>query len=150
MLRKPQPILVEELFPEILEELLSLLAKLTPDEWNRPTVCPGWSVKDVALHLLGVEIGNLSRRRDEQVEPGAPISNWSELVAVLKDWNESWVESARRMSASVLIDLLGLTGRQWCVYVRSLDPFEIGRPVSWVGPQPVPVWLDLAREYTER
>jgi hypothetical protein len=26
----------------------------------------------------------------------------------------------------------------------------MGEPVSWAGPDPAPVWLDLAREYTER
>jgi hypothetical protein len=26
----------------------------------------------------------------------------------------------------------------------------MGDPVSWVGPDPAPVWLDVAREYTER
>jgi len=26
----------------------------------------------------------------------------------------------------------------------------IGKPVSWAGPEPAPIWLDIAREYTER
>src|SRR5258707_12794436 len=26
----------------------------------------------------------------------------------------------------------------------------LGDPVSWVGPAPAPVWLDIAREYTEQ
>jgi hypothetical protein len=37
-----------------------------------------------------------------------------------------------------------------CGYFRSLDPYAYGGPVSWAGPDPAPVWLDLAREYTER
>jgi uncharacterized protein (TIGR03083 family) len=150
MLKEPQPVLVVDLFPELLEELLSLLSGLTPREWARPTICPGWTVKDVALHLLGIEIGNLSCRRDGQVTPNTLASNWSELVAVLKDWNESWVETARRISAPLLIDLLGHTGRQWCEYAATLDPYTLGGAVSWAGPEPAPVWLDLAREYTER
>src|SRR6185295_15700965 len=32
----------------------------------------------------------------------------------------------------------------------SLDPHAIGGPVDWAGPDPAPVWLDVAREYTER
>jgi uncharacterized protein (TIGR03083 family) len=150
MLRKPQPVLVVDLFPEILEGLLSLLAELTPDEWARPTICPGWSVKDVALHLLGIEIGNLSRRRDGQAASDVPVQSWGELVGVLKDWNESWVESTRRISAPLLIELLRFTGSQWCDYVHALDPYTMGGSVAWAGPQPAPVWLDLAREYTER
>jgi uncharacterized protein (TIGR03083 family) len=150
MLRKPQPVLVVDLFAEILEELLSLLAELTPDEWANPTICPGWSVKDVALHLLGIEIGNLSRRRDGQAASDVPVQSWGELVGVLKDWNESWVESARRISVPLLVELLRFTGSQWCDYVHTLDPYTVGGSVAWAGPQPAPVWLDLAREYTER
>jgi hypothetical protein len=35
-------------------------------------------------------------------------------------------------------------------YFSGLDPFATGAPVSWAGPQPAPVWLDVAREYSER
>jgi hypothetical protein len=41
-------------------------------------------------------------------------------------------------------------GEQVCDYFQSLDPHALGGPVSWAGPEPAPVWLDLAREYTER
>jgi hypothetical protein len=33
---------------------------------------------------------------------------------------------------------------------ESVDPFALGSPVSWAGPEPAPNWLDLAREFTER
>ena len=36
------------------DALIDLLAELQPDEWTRPTVCRGWDVRDVALHILGV------------------------------------------------------------------------------------------------
>jgi hypothetical protein len=49
----------------------------------------------------------------------------------------------------VLCDLLQLSGTQVCVYFSSLDPYAIGGPVDWAGPERAPVWLDLAREYTE-
>lgn len=32
---------------------LDVLTTLSPDEWAAPTDCPGWSVKDVAAHVLG-------------------------------------------------------------------------------------------------
>jgi hypothetical protein len=43
-----------------------------------------------------------------------------------------------------------LTGQQFYDYVRSLDQMAINGVVSWAGPDPAPVWLDIAREYTER
>ncbi len=55
-----------------------------------------------------------------------------------------------RISPRLLCELLRFTGEETYGYFRSLDPFEIGEPVSWAGPDPAPVWLDVAREYTER
>jgi hypothetical protein len=106
-------------------------------------------VKDVALHLLGGEIGNLSRRRDGHALE-ASIQGWDELVSAINTWNQDWVMAARRISPRLLIDLLAFTGAQMNDYFRSLDPFALGAPVSWVGSEPAPVWLDIAREYTER
>jgi hypothetical protein len=69
---------------------------------------------------------------------------------LVNNWNEAWVQAVRRISPRVLHDLLAFTGGQVCDYFRSLDPSAVGGPVSWAGPDPAPVWLDLAREYTER
>lgn len=145
----PKPVIVAALFPEIHAELLSLLKSLSAEEWQKPTVCSGWTVKDVALHILGGEIGNISRRRDS-FEINASINNWEELVTFINDWNQRWVSVARRISPPLLVDLLELTGSQLYAYFQTLDPSSLGGPVDWVGPQPAPVWLDLAREYTER
>ncbi|MCL4505490.1 MAG: maleylpyruvate isomerase N-terminal domain-containing protein [Chloroflexi bacterium] len=148
MLKPPEPILVADLFPEVLDELLTLLKSLSAQEWEKPTVCAGWSVKDVALHLLGGTVAKISRGRDGH-SSNAPINGWEELVAFLNEWNQGWVLASRRISTRLLIDLLGFTGRQLCEYYHSLNPYILGESVSWAGPQPAPVWLDLAREYTE-
>ena len=149
MLTPPEPVLTTPLFPEIHAGLIALLKSLSADDWQRPTVCSGWSVKDVAAHMLGGEIGNLSRRRDSHVL-AASINSFQELVAYLQEYNESWVLAARRISPPLLIDLLEVTGVQLNSYFQALDPFAMGAPVSWAGPDPAPVWLDVAREYTER
>ena len=44
---------------------------------------------------------------------------------------------------------LDFAGKQ-CEYFQSIDPHEIGVPVDWIGPDPAPNWVDIAREYTER
>ena len=149
MLQIPDPVITAHLFPKLLENLLELLWELSDEDWNKPTACQGWSVKDVALHLLGGEIGNLSSRRDDHSISLASKS-WDELVTSINDWNHAWLAAARRISNPLLIDLLELTGSQMSQYFEYLDPGSIGRPVSWVGPDPAAVWLDLARECTER
>jgi uncharacterized protein (TIGR03083 family) len=148
--RAPDPVLVGELFPEILEELLALLRSLDHDQWQRATACPGWSVHDVALHLLGGDAGILSRQRDGYRVEEATIGSWVELVAFIDAHNEQWVTATRRLSPRLVVDLLAFSGPQVTAYFQSRDPFATGGPVSWAGEGPAPVWLDLAREYTER
>ncbi len=149
-MRRPEPVQVLELFPEMRQALLDLLASLSAEDWERPTACALWSVKDVALHLLGGDIGILSRRRDGFTPPGKPPENWAELVALINHLNDLWVKASRRMSPRVLCDLLSFTGPRVEEFFASLDPFAVGPAVDWAGPQPAPVWLDVDREYTER
>jgi uncharacterized protein (TIGR03083 family) len=149
-MKQPQPIIVSHLFSELLERLLTLLSGLTAEEWERATVCEGWSVQDVALHLLGVEVGILSRKRDGFSHSSSATGYSGTLVDIVNDLNATWVQAARRISPRLLCDLLQLTGQQACEYWGSLDPYALGAPVSWAGSGPAPVWLDLAREYTER
>ena len=144
------PILVVNLFPELRQHLSVLLDRLTPQEWLLPTAAGNWNVKDIALHLLGGDIGILSRRRDLHTLPGPAISTSEDLIGYINCLNASWVEATRRMSCRVLCDLLAFTGPQVEAYFTSLNPFVVGDAVSWAGPEPAPVWFDLAREYTER
>jgi uncharacterized protein (TIGR03083 family) len=149
-MKKPSSIQVVHLFPETLDALLDLLADLSPDEWQQPTVCEGWTVKDIAAHLLGGEVGILSRKRDQYLFSGSPIIEWRDLVALINELNATWVKATSRLSPRLLCDLLRITGEQANAYFTTLDADAIGDPVDWAGPEPAPVWLDLAREYTER
>jgi|ERR1700730_129513 len=149
-LKFPQPILVTELFPELRTHLLELLNDLSSEEWNLPTAARLWSVKDITLHLLGGDIGVLSRKRDAFSPSGRSIEGFDDLVAFINELNETWLRATRRMSPAVVCDLLAHTGPPVEAYFSSLDPFALGDPVSWIGPGPAPVWADIAREYTER
>jgi uncharacterized protein (TIGR03083 family) len=155
MAPKPlEPVLVVHLCPEERRLLLGLLGALRGEEWNAPTICPGWSVKDVALHLLGDDFGRLSRGRDDSAGAGfVPKGEGDferELLDFINRWNELWVQATRRISPRLLCDLLRFAGDETQRYFESLDLFATGGPVTWAGPDPAPVWLDVAREYTER
>lgn len=148
-MKTPEPIIVTNVFPEVLDSLLDLLSGLSAEDWNKPTACVRWSVKDIAAHLLGGQLGILSRKRDGFAFSGDPIQKWEDLVSLINNLNDIWVKAASRLSPRVLCDLLKLSGDQVCAYFNSLDPNATGDPVDWAGPEPAPVWLDLAREYTE-
>jgi uncharacterized protein (TIGR03083 family) len=149
-MKRPDAICVADRFPALRAHLLELLSGLSDEDWNRSTAAPLWSVKDVVAHLLGGDIGNLSRRRDQFSPFGGPIEGHENLVSFINELNAEWVRAARRISPRMLCELLGFTGPLMEAYFASLDPFAIGEPVSWAGPAPAPVWLDVAREFTER
>src|SRR3954447_24347621 len=147
-LRRPEPVDTIQLYPEERALLIGLLGGLAEADWERPTVCPGWSVRDVALHLLGDDLGLLSRQRDGY-GPFGPVDGES-LGTFLNRFNEEWVRPTRRLSARVLIELLDWSDEETYAYLRDLDPLAPGVRVSWAGPGAAPNWLGIAREYTER
>src|ERR1700730_17363984 len=149
------PVLVCDLFPLERRALLQLLRELDEQAWHTPTVCAGWSVKDIAQHLLADDLGILSRKRDSFdylsiVKTPHHLDLWDELVAFINEMNAIWVQATRRLSGPVLCSLLEFSGEELYRYFSTLDPYAMGDPVSWAGPAPAPVWLDIAREYTER
>ena len=151
MIRPLAPVAVRDLFEPERDALLELLASLDGEAWSRSTVCPGWTVKDIAAHILGDDLGRLSGQRDGFAYgrlSGQP--SWDELIAFINGRNDTWVEAMRRLSPRVLIDLLRDSGRATHELIASLDLDALGGPVDWAGPGRAPVWLDVAREYTER
>lgn len=143
------------LFPGERAALLDLLGGLTEDAWAAPTACPGWSVRAVACHLLADDVGRLSGGRDGFHNPwfyagGEDLATFAGVVAAIDRQNAEWVTATRRLSPRLVTELLRFTGDATAAYVRSLDLTAIGMAVDWIGPEPAPIWLDLAREYTER
>ncbi len=132
------PIPTAHLFPELRQHLLALLADLSPGDWQKPTTAGQWTVKDVALHILGGDLGNLARRRDHHSIPSGSLENYSDLVVFINRINHQWVDAARRFSPRIIIDLLDHSGRQADAYFASLDPNALGTPVNWAGPDPAP------------
>jgi uncharacterized protein (TIGR03083 family) len=148
-LRPPEPVLIDtELFRAERAHLLALLDTLTATQWQQPTACAGWSVQDVVAHILADDLGRLARQRDGyrgwEPLPGEP------LAAFIDRQNDEWVQAMRRLSPRILTDLLRQSGDETATLFATLDPFSLGGPVTWAGPEPAPHWLDLAREYTER
>ncbi len=146
---------VLDLFPGERAALLDLLGELSDEEWDAPTACLGWSVRDVACHLLADDVGRLSGGRDGHRNPwfgaaGEDLGSFAGLVAAIDRQNAEWVVATKRLSPRLVTDLLRFTGDATAAYFRGLDPLATSMAVDWIGPEPAPVWLDLAREYTER
>ena len=54
------PVFLVDLLPGLHAELMTLLRGLKSSDWNRPTACALWSVKDIAAHLLDGHVRRLS------------------------------------------------------------------------------------------
>lgn len=148
------PVKTVHLFPEERAALLAFLQSLSEDQWQIDDVYPHWSLKDVVSHLLADDLSRLSRGRDGHKAALFEFTTQETFEADLLAWinrqNNAWVEATRRLSPQLLVDLLRWTGEQTQAYWQSLDLDALGDPVSWAGPDPAPVWLDVAREFTER
>jgi uncharacterized protein (TIGR03083 family) len=48
-----------ELARQEREELVSTLACLTPEQWEAPTLCEGWCVRDVVAHVISYDAASL-------------------------------------------------------------------------------------------
>ena len=146
------PIVTLPLFPLLDQHLLQLLRKLTPEEWNLPTIASKWTVKDIAAHLLDGNLRGLSVSRDSYfgVDSGS-VHTYQELVAFLNNLNHQWTDAAKRLSPALLIDLLEWSGKQYHEHLCALDPFDPAVfAVAWAGQDQSENWFHIAREYTEK
>jgi uncharacterized protein (TIGR03083 family) len=131
------------------EALLSLLRSLSSAEWRAETAAPGWTVKDVALHLLDDDLGWLSRGRDGDGSGTLPMNDHESFVAALAAKNQRWITGARGLSRPVVIGMLEWAGQQLDDHYASMDLLGDGQ-VSWASDGSVPSWFDIAQDLTER
>ena len=124
-LRSLGPVDVVGLLVPEREALTDLLRGLTADDWNRPTECPAWTVRGVALHVLGDDLSLLARQRDAEVPSlltEASLPTWDGAPTALLDrFNERWVDAATFLSPALLVELLRMTGET----TRAFDPEAI-------------------------
>ena len=139
------------LFLPLQRELVALLRGLSEADWSRPTVARGWTVKDVAAHLLDTDFRRLSMQRDGHRPSPKEFGGYEEIVAFINQLNAAWVETARRLSPRVLTDLLEWTGPQLAELFASLAPDgDALYAVAWAGEGRSANWMDVGREYTEK
>jgi len=135
--------------------LLRLLATLSPEDWAKPTECPAWDVKGVALHILGDDLSLLSRQRDAATDsltlmaidhPGFTFRQ------LLDSFNEQWVTAAKYFSNELLIEMLRIVGDWSADFYENIGLETMARePVQFFADlDPSPYWKLIGREYAER
>ena len=146
------PTLVQDLFFPLQEELLGVLRGLPAGAWDLPTTSRLWRVREIAAHILDSQLRRISAQRDGHLPPPppAPIRGYDDLVRFLNGLNAGFVETSRRLSPRVLIELLEWAAPRLAETARATDPFGVAVfAVSWAGEARSAAWFDLARDLTE-
>jgi uncharacterized protein (TIGR03083 family) len=139
---------VRPVWPSERADLVHLVSSLDDAQWRAPTAAPGWTVKDVALHLLDDDLGWLSRDRDGDSSGLLPMGDHDTFVQALAAKNQRWVDGAHGLSRDVVVGLLTWAGEQMDEYYDGMDLTGRGH-VSWAGGD-VPAWFDIEQDLTER
>ncbi len=88
--------------------VVSACEQLDDEQWDRPTDCPGWSVKDNLSHLIGIErmlLGDPSPPALTEVPP--------HVRNPFGEMNEAWVAARRSVPGSeVLAEFVDTTNRR--------------------------------------
>jgi uncharacterized protein (TIGR03083 family) len=146
------PVDTRAMFRPLSGSLVTLLRRLSPADWQRPTVAGTWLVRDVVAHLLDSTLRRLSFHRDGMTPPPppGPIDSDGDLVAFINGLNAQWVSAARRLSPRVLTDLYERAGSEAADWYesQSLEGPALFA-VSWAGEAASANWFDLGREFTE-
>ena len=96
MLRAAAPVDALPVMEQERTEFVRLLESLTAEDSSTPTMCDGWTVGDVAVHLLGGDLSFLARNRDrKESELGDRTDCWDDLVSGLDALNQRWVSAGR-------------------------------------------------------
>lgn len=108
-------------FEQTVRATLDLAADFTEEQWDTPTECPGWTVRDVVSHLVGIELMLLGEDpAPGHVLAGDPPHVRNEMGRAL----EPAVDARRsRPGAEVLAELRAVLERRLPA-IRALDPAQ--------------------------
>ena len=131
--------------------LLDMLRSLSAEDWQRATPCPGWDVLGLVNHLIGDDLSVIAWQRDHHHGTPAPeAADEAQFIHWLDNLQTEWVHAARRISPRLAVELLDWLGNPVADTFAAQDPRSWTAHVSWASDLPVPIWLDQARELTER
>ncbi len=127
--------------------LIAFLRDVPPVGWQKSTACEGWTVADIAAHIVGDMAGRISSSRDAATG-SRPLPGES-LARFIDRSNAEWVVAMRRLSPAVILEMMEALGPEHDQLWIDREPLDPSLGVSWAGVDPAPVWLDAARDVTE-
>lgn len=139
-----------------LDETAAVLDRLSPEDWARDSECPGWSVKDVVVHLAQTNFFAADAAADKV---GGPIGNVDdraeEAVAADRERSAPEVHDWWRASAEAMYDALAArppsTRVQWVFNKLSIRTLTVTRLAeTWIHTNDVTFALGEAPQASDR
>jgi uncharacterized protein (TIGR03083 family) len=130
-----EPVLA--LLAEEWRSIDELGAGLGEGEWDLPSECPGWTVRDLLSHMVGTERSLLG----DPPPPGPPST--AHVRNPVGASNEAWVAARRSLpGAQVLEEFRAVTGRR-------LEELQSLGEAQWAEPGASPIGTVPYREFME-
>lgn len=98
------------------DRLDEILAGLDDAQWASPSLCPGWSVTDVVLHLAQTEEGVIATTE------GGTLTIPVQDLATVDDAMENWVRSERGAPPKDVYERWNVARRRALEALRAADP----------------------------
>jgi uncharacterized protein (TIGR03083 family) len=119
-----------ELLSTELERFLLLLNKLDPEDWNKPTACSEWNVRDILAHQAGGYASGTSYK-----EMIRQVSNRPAPGQLIEDAINAFQlkERADKTPEELIAELrqVGPIGaKKWAYYFRFAKLFSLPHPVA--------------------
>ncbi|WP_067483363.1 maleylpyruvate isomerase family mycothiol-dependent enzyme [Actinomadura hibisca] len=123
-------------FEQTVRSTIVLAGTFDPQDWKRPTDCPGWTVQDVLSHIIGIELMLLG----EDPAPGHTLADdgFPHVRNEMGRMMEAAVDARRSHSGDqVLAELREVLDRRLAM-LPTVDPDEQtiapnGRPTTQAG-----------------
>jgi uncharacterized protein (TIGR03083 family) len=88
-------------FEEVWTDITDLGSDLTDEQWNLPTDCTGWSVKDHVSHMIGTERMLLGEQPAEGTEPAEGAAHVRNDIGKA---NERWIATYSDLTGKEVLD----------------------------------------------
>jgi uncharacterized protein (TIGR03083 family) len=125
---------------EEFRRFADLVASFDPADWERPTDCTRWNVREVALHVLGSADAQASVKEFvHQFARGYPLNRQIDSHHWVDGLNELQIRERRHLTDDELVARLAVVGPaavagRWKTPapVRHV-PVSFGPPIGWIG-----------------
>ncbi|GAC1572058.1 MAG: maleylpyruvate isomerase family mycothiol-dependent enzyme [Candidatus Dormibacteria bacterium] len=105
-------------------------------QWQSPTGCPGWEVRDLVAHMVGTELSLAGEN-----PPAAPAQYPAHVLNEIGKFNERWVLQLRELGRGQLLERFGE------ITAARLQALEALTEAEWSAPSWTPAGPGTYRDF---